>query len=404
MAKADNRTFVIGVGMTKFEKPGSKEWDYPDMVLEAGTKALEDAGIDYKEIEQAYVGYCYGDSTAGQRAIYGLGLTGIPVVNVNNNCSTGSSALFMARQAVKGGLVDCAIAVGFEKMEKGSLGAKFLDRTNPMDQHVMKMIEGRGGWEESPPAPQMFGNAGREHMEKYGSKPEHYAWIGWKNHKHSVNNPYAQFQDEYTLDEIKEAKEIHSPLTKLQCSPTSDGSGVAIVASEDFVEKHDLWDKAVEIAGQAMVTDMDSTFEGASSINIVGFEMSRAAAEQALEEAGVSIDDVDVIELHDCFSANELITYEALGMAEVGHGHELVEEEATTYGGKWVVNPSGGLISKGHPLGATGLAQCSELTWQLRGDADKRQVEGAKVGLQHNIGLGGAAVVTVYKPAEKVAA
>ncbi len=401
MATAGNRTFVIGVGMTKFEKPGSKEWDYPDMVLEAGTKALEDAGIDYKEIEQAFVGYCYGDSTAGQRAIYGLGLTGIPVVNVNNNCSTGSSALYMARQAVKGGLCDCAIAVGFEKMEKGSLGAKFLDRTNPMDKHVMTMIEGRGGWEESPPAPQMFGNAGREHMEKYGSKPEHYAWIGWKNHKHSVNNPYAQFQDEYTIEEIQEAKEIHTPLTKLQCSPTSDGSGVAIVASEDFVEKHNLWDQAVEIAGQAMVTDMESTFEGASSINLVGFDMSKTAAEQALEEAGVSIDDVDVIELHDCFSANELITYEALGMAEVGHGHELVEEEATTYGGKWVVNPSGGLISKGHPLGATGLAQCSELTWQIRGDADARQVEGAKIGLQHNIGLGGAAVVTVYKPAEK---
>ncbi|MGB0873025.1 MAG: lipid-transfer protein [Solirubrobacterales bacterium] len=401
MAHAANRTFVIGVGMTKFEKPGSKEWDYPDMVLEAGTKALEDAGVDYKEVEQAFVGYCYGDSTAGQRAIYGLGLTGIPVVNVNNNCSTGSSALYMARQAVKGGLVDCAIAVGFEKMEKGSLGAKFLDRTNPMDKHVMTMIEGRGGWEESPPAPQMFGNAGREHMEKYGSKPEHYAWIGWKNHKHSVNNPYAQFQDEYTLDEIKEAKEIHTPLTKLQCSPTSDGSGAVVIASEDFVDKHDLWDQAVEIAGQAMVTDMESTFEGASSINLVGFDMSKTAAEQALEEADLTIEDVDVIELHDCFSANELITYEALGMAEVGHGHELVESEDTTYGGKWVVNPSGGLISKGHPLGATGLAQASELTWQIRGDADKRQVEGAKVGLQHNIGLGGAAVVTVYKPAVK---
>ncbi|MFY9469174.1 MAG: lipid-transfer protein, partial [Solirubrobacterales bacterium] len=398
------RTFVIGVGMTKFEKPGSKEWDYPDMVLEAGTKALEDAGIDYSEIQQAFVGYCYGDSTAGQRAIYGLGLTGIPVVNVNNNCATGSSALFMARQAVKGGLVDCAIAVGFEKMEKGSLGAKFLDRTNPMDKHVMTMIEGRGSWEESPPAPQMFGNAGREHMEKYGSKPEHYAWIGWKNHKHSVNNPYAQFQDEYTLDEISEAKEIHSPLTKLQCSPTSDGSGVVIVASEDFVDKHDLWDRAVEIAGQAMVTDMPSTFEEKSSIKLVGFDMSKKAADDALDEAGLTIDDVDVIELHDCFSANELITYEALGMAEEGHGHDLVESKDTTYGGRWVVNPSGGLISKGHPLGATGLAQASELTWQIRGDADKRQVEGAKVGLQHNIGLGGAAVVTVYKPAEKTAA
>jgi len=393
-----NRTFVIGVGMTKFEKPGARDWDYPEMAREAGTKALEDAGIPYEEVEQAFVGYCYGESTSGQRAVYGLGLTGIPVVNVNNNCSTGSSALYMARQAVRGGLARCALALGFEKMEKGSLGVKYTDRTNPIDKHLMTMFEVRKP-EESPFAPQMFGNAGREHMERYGSEADHYAWIGWKNHKHSVNNPYAQFQDEYSLEDIKAAKMIHEPLTKLQCSPTSDGSACAIVASEDFVEEHDLWDQAVEIAGQAMVTDMPSTFDERSSIKIVGFDMSRQAAEQAYEEAGVGPDDVDVVELHDCFSANELITYEALGLAAEGEGHKLVESQDTTYGGRWVVNPSGGLISKGHPLGATGLAQCSELNWQLRGKADKRQVEGAKVGLQHNIGLGGAAVVSVYKPA-----
>ncbi len=393
-----NRTFVIGVGMTKFEKPGSRDWDYPDMAREAGTKALEDAGIPYERVEQAFVGYCYGESTSGQRAVYGLGLTGIPVVNVNNNCSTGSSALYMARQAIRGGLADCALALGFEKMEKGSLGVKYTDRTNPMDKHMTTMFEAREP-EQSPFAPQMFGNAGREHMERYGSEPDHYAWIGWKNHKHSVNNPYAQFQDEYSLEDIKAAKMIHDPLTKLQCSPTSDGSGCAIVASERLVDELDLWDRAVEIAGQAMVTDMPSTFEERSSIKIVGYDMSKKAAEQAYEEAGVGPDDVDVIELHDCFSANELITYEALGLAAEGEGHKLVDSEDTTYGGRWVVNPSGGLISKGHPLGATGLAQCSELTWQLRGDADKRQVEGAKVGLQHNIGLGGAAVVSVYKPA-----
>jgi acetyl-CoA acyltransferase len=393
-----NRTFVIGVGMTKFEKPGSREWDYPDMALEAGTKALEDAGIPYESIEQAFVGYCYGESTSGQRAVYGLGLTGIPVVNVNNNCSTGSSALYMARQAVRGGLADCALALGFEKMEKGSLGVKYTDRTNPIEKHLMTMFEVREP-EQSPFAPQMFGNAGREHMERYGSQPDHYAWIGWKNHKHSVNNPYAQFQDEYSLEDIKAAKMIHAPLTKLQCSPTSDGSACAVVASERFVDDHDLWERAVEIAGQAMVTDMPSTFEEHSSIKIVGYDMSKKAADLAYEEAGVGAEDVDVVELHDCFSANELITYEALGLAAEGEGHKLVENEDTTYGGRWVVNPSGGLISKGHPLGATGLAQCSELTWQLRGDADKRQVEGAKVGLQHNIGLGGAAVVSIYKPA-----
>ncbi|HVO55343.1 MAG TPA: lipid-transfer protein [Solirubrobacterales bacterium] len=393
------RTFVIGVGMTKFEKPGAKEGDYPDWAKEAGEKALADAGIDYGDVEQAFAGYCYGDSTYGQRALYALGLTGIPVVNVNNNCSTGSSALFLARQAVKGGLVDCAMAIGFEKMEKGSLGMKYTDRTPALDKHITRMFEIRDA-EQSPFAPQMFGNAGRDHMQKYGSTPDHYAWIGWKNHKHSVNNPYAQFQDEYSLEDIKAAKMIHEPLTKLQCSPTSDGSACAIVASERYVDEHDLWGQAIEIVGQSMVTDLSSTFdEVADCMTIVGSEMSATAARQAYEEAGVGAAEVDVCELHDCFSANELITYEALGFAAEGEGHKLVEEEATTFGGQVVVNPSGGLISKGHPLGATGLAQCSELTWQLRGEADKRQVEGAKVGLQHNIGLGGAAVVTVYKPA-----
>ncbi len=397
-----SKTYVIGVGMTKFDKPGTKEGDYPDWAKEAGEKALADAGIPYEDVEQAYAGYCYGDSTYGQRALYALGLTGIPVVNVNNNCSTGSSALYLARQAVKGGLVDCALAVGFEKMEKGSLGMKYDDRTPALDKHMTRMFEERDP-EQSPFAPQMFGNAGRDHMDKYGSKPEHFAWIGWKNHKHSVNNPYAQFQDEYTLEEIQDARMIHEPLTKLQCSPTSDGAAAVIVASEKYVDEHDLWDQAVEIAGQSMVTDMSSTFdENADCMTIVGSDMSKEAARQAYEEAGVTADQVDVCELHDCFSANELITYEALGFAEEGEGHLLVEAEATTYGGDGpVVNPSGGLISKGHPLGATGLAQCSELTWQLRGTADKRQVEGAKVALQHNIGLGGAAVVSVYKPAVK---
>jgi sterol carrier protein 2 len=202
------------------------------------------------------------------------------------------------------------------------------------------------------------------------------------------------------MDDIRNARMIHDPLTKLQCSPTSDGAGAAVVASERFVEEHDLWPHAVEIAGQAMVTDLSSTFDDQTDcIKIVGYDMSKEAARQAYEEAGVDASEVDVCELHDCFSANELITYEALGFAAEGEGHKLVDAEATTYGGAGpVVNPSGGLISKGHPLGATGLAQCSELTWQLRGESDERQVAGAKVALQHNIGLGGAAVVTVYKP------
>jgi acetyl-CoA acyltransferase len=393
------RTFVVGVGMTKFDKPGTKQGDYPDWASEAGNNALADAGIRYGLVEQAYAGYCYGDSAYGQRAIYQLGLTGIPVVNVNNNCSTGSSALFLARQAVKGGLADCVLAVGFEKMERGSLGLKYDDRTPALDKHVEAMADVRAP-ERSPITAQLFGNAGREHIERYGSTPEHFAWIGWKNHRHSVDNPYAQFQDEYSLQDIANAPMVHDPLTRLQCSPTSDGAAAAIVASERFVDRHELWDSAVEIAGQAMVTDTPATFSvPRSCINIVGYEMGREAARRAYEEAQVSPEDVDVCELHDCFSTNELISYEALGFAAEGTGHELVEAQATTYGGGGpVVNPSGGLISKGHPLGATGLAQCSELTWQLRGVAGKRQVEGAKLGVQHNIGLGGAAVVTVYLP------
>ena len=395
----ENRTFVVGVGMTSFSKPGTKEGDYPDWAREAGQAALADAGIAYDLVEQAYAGYVYGDSTAGERALYELGVTGIPIVNVNNNCSTGSSALLLARQSVRGGIVDCALALGFEKMQRGSLAAGYSDRANPMERHVKRMLELRD-LEQSPIAPQMFGNAGRDHMDRYGSRPEHYAWIGWKNHKHSVNNPYAQFQIEYTLEEIMAAPMIHEPLTKLQCSPTSDGSAAAIVASERFVDEHGLWDRAIEIVGQALVTDLASSFdENADCIRIVGYDMSKQAAEQAYEQAQVAPDEVDVCELHDCFSANELITYEALGFVAEGEGHHLVEANATTYGGSGpVVNPSGGLISKGHPLGATGLAQCSELTWQLRGGAGARQVEGATTALQHNIGLGGAAVVTVYRP------
>jgi len=390
------KVYVVGVGMTKFEKPGSRAWDYPDMAKEAGTKALEDAGIPYGEVEQAAVGYVYGESTCGQRAVYQLGLTGIPVYNVNNNCSTGSTALFLGRELVEGGIADCVLALGFEKMEKGSLGAKYTDRINPMDRHVDLMVKLRG-FEASPVAPQIFGNAGREHMERYGSKPEQFAKIGLKNHRHSVNNPYSQFQDEYTLEEILAAPMVHAPLTKLQCCPTSDGAAAAVLASEEFVRRHSLEGKAVEIIGQAMVTDTADTFERKSSITLIGSEMTRLAAQRVYEQTGLGPEDVDVIELHDCFSANELITYEALGLCPEGQGGKLIDEGAVTYGGQWVVNPSGGLISKGHPLGATGLAQCSELCWQLRGEASARQVPEAKVALQHNIGLGGAVVVTMYR-------
>ncbi|XP_064415889.1 sterol carrier protein 2 [Latimeria chalumnae] len=398
MAPAAGRVFVVGVGMTKFEKPGARDnFDYPDMAKEAAQKALADAGVSYSEVQQACVGYVYGDSTCGQRAIYhSLGLTGIPIVNVNNNCSTGSTALFMARQLIQGGVADCILALGFEKMEKGSLSSKFMDRTNPMDKH-MEVMMNKYGLSAAPVTPQMFGNAGKEHMELYGTKPEHFVKIAWKNHKHSINNPYSQFQEEYTKDQVMKSRNVYEFLTLLQCCPTSDGAGAALVVSEEFVREHGLEPQAVEILAQEMVTDFSSSFHENSCIKLVGYDMTKEAARRCFEKAGLRPSDVNVIELHDCFSANELISYEALGLCPEGKAGELIDRGDNTYGGKWVVNPSGGLISKGHPLGATGLAQCAELCWQLRGEAGKRQVPGAKIALQHNIGLGGAVVVTLYR-------
>ena len=389
------KVFVIGVGMTKFEKPGSRDWTYPDMVLEAATAALTDAGIGYDRVEQACVGYAHGDSTAGQRAVYGLGHTGIPVYNVNNNCATGSTALFMAKQFVEGGGSDVVLATGFEKMEKGPIAHSGGSQPHPMDKHIDELIAMRG-FGDGPVTAQFFGNAAREHMDRYGSTPEMFAQVAVKNHRHSVENPRAQFRDEYTLAEVLASRMIHDPLTKLQCSPTSDGAAAAIVASEKFVLEHGLSAQAVEIAGMAMVTDTPSTFSR-SDIELVGAEMTRRAARQVYAASGLGPEDVQAVELHDCFSANEILTYEALGLCPEGKGGILAMDGATTYGGRWVVNPSGGLISKGHPLGATGIAQCAELVWQLRGLAGPRQVVGAKVGLQHNIGLGGAVVVAAYR-------
>jgi acetyl-CoA acetyltransferase len=396
--RTGNRVFVAGVGMTKFEKPGRREWDYPDMVRESVSNALADAGVQYADIEQAYVGWVYGDSTAGQRAVYELGLTGIPVINVNNNCSTGSTALFLARTIVAGGLADCVLAAGFEKMEPGSLKMHFPDRENPIDRHMAASYE-LYPQEQGPFAAQVFGNAGREHMKLYGTTAEQLAKIAVKNHRHSVNNPYAQFQTEFTLEQVLAAPMVHDPLTRLQCSPTSDGSAAAVIVSERFLEQRGLAERAVEIVAQSMVTDLESTFADHSARSIVGAKMTEKAAREVYESAGVGPHDVDVIELHDCFSANELVTYEALGLCGEGEAGRLIDDGEVTYGGEWVVNPSGGLISKGHPLGATGLAQCSELTWQLRGAAGKRQVDKVDLALQHNIGLGGACVVTLYRRA-----
>lgn len=388
------RVNVIGVGMTKFQKPGASD-EYNVMAAAAAKAALEDAKIPFKDVEAAYCGYVYGDSTCGQRSVYELGLTGIPVYNVNNNCSTGSTALLLAKQAIEGGIAECVLALGFEKMEKGALGAKFADRVNPLEWQVgvMNKVQGVNA---APFAAQMFGGAGREYRFKYGTKRETFAKVSEKARKHASNNPYALFNQVLSVEEILASEEVFDPLTRYQCCPPTCGAGAAILCSDEFAKKHGI-SKPVWIAGQAMTTDYESSFKDDSMIKMVGFDMAKACAKKVYDQAGLGPKDVQVVELHDCFTANEILTYEALGLCEEGQAEKLIEDGDNTYGGKWVTNPSGGLLSKGHPLGATGLAQCTELVWQLRGTADKRQVPNAKVALQHNLGLGGACVITMYR-------
>jgi sterol carrier protein 2 len=388
------KVHVAGVGMIPFTKPGTEE-PYHVMGARAARAALEDAGIEYRRVEQAYAGYVYGDSTCGQKALYGVQMTGIPIVNVNNNCSTGSAALYLARQAIAGGTAECVLALGFEQMEPGAICAKFPDRPTPFEafDHLTDELVGHS---EVPLAIRYFGGAGQFHMQKYGTRIETFAKIRAKASRHAVNNPLAIFRKELTEEEILASPVLMYPVHRLMACPPTCGAAAAILCSADFARQHNL-DTRVSIRAQAMTTDTPETFESRDMLELVGYGMARRAAQQVYDDAGISPDDVDVVELHDCFAQNELISYEALGLAPEGEGEKLVWDEDNTYGGKFVINTSGGLLSKGHPLGATGLAQCTELVWQLRAAAGLRQVQNAKLGLQHNLGIGGACVVTLYE-------
>lgn len=386
---------VVGVGMIPFVKPGANK-PYPEMAAVATRAALADAGFGYERIEQAYVGFVYGDSTAGQRALYEVGMTGIPVVNVNNNCSTGSTALFLARQAVQSGAVECALALGFEQMNPGALGAQFPDRPTPFerfDDETTALV----GHTEIPMALRYFAGAGLAHMLQYGTPLETFAKIRAKASRHAANNPVALFRNVVTTEDVM-ASPVLWPgvMTRLMACPPTCGAAAAILCSEAFAARHGL-DCSVRIRAQAMTTDSPVTFGAHDMREVVGFSMAKAAANKVYESAGIGPREVDVVELHDCFAQNELLTYEALGLCPEGGAQKFIDDGDNTYGGQIVTNPSGGLLSKGHPLGATGLAQCTELVQQLRGTADKRQVEGARLALQHNLGLGGACVVTLYE-------
>ncbi len=391
----NRKVLVAGVGMIPFTKPGASA-PYPQMAAEATRLAQADAGLGYAQVQQAYVGYVYADSTAGQRALYEVGMSGIPIVNVNNNCSTGSTALFLARQAVESGAADCVLALGFEQMSPGALGSVFKDRPSPFDRFDQTTDE-LVGHAEIPLALRYFGGAGLAHMQQFGTRLSTFAKIRAKASRHAAHNPLALFRTVLTEEEVLSAPVMWpGVMTRLMACPPTCGAAAALVCSEDFAARHGLR-AAVRIRAQAMSTDGPETFESRDMRELVGFGMARRAAEQVYEAAGVGPADLDVVELHDCFAHNELISYEALGLCPVGGAERFVVDGDNSYGGQVVTNPSGGLLSKGHPLGATGLAQCTELVQQLRGTAGPRQVPQARLALQHNLGLGGACVVTLYE-------
>ncbi|MGQ7819311.1 lipid-transfer protein [Metapseudomonas furukawaii] len=390
-----SKVIVAGVGMIPFSKPGASP-SYTDMGAAAVRLALKDAGVDYDKVQMAFAGYVYGDSTSGQTAIYEVGRTAIPIINVNNNCSTGSTALYLARAAVESGQVECALALGFEQMQAGALKSHWDDRprTRASVVHVMEGLTSDVA--DLPQALRTFGGAGREHMQKYGTRMETFAAIRAKASRHAANNPLALFKNVVTTEEVMNDKVMWpGVMTRLMACPPTCGAAAAIICSEAFAKRHGLRTD-VAILAQSMATDPVESFDPPSLIAYAGFHMAQVAAARVYETAGIGPQDLQVVELHDCFAHNELLTYEALGLCPVGAGERFVLDGDNTYGGQVVTNPSGGLLSKGHPLGATGLAQCYELTHQLRGTADKRQVEGVSIALQHNLGLGGACVVTLY--------
>ncbi len=386
---------VIGVSMVKFEKPGKNE-PYEIMASKAITGALKDAGIDLTDIEQAYASYVYGDSTCGQTALYQVGMTGFPIINVNNNCSSGSTALYMARQAVESGSSDSVLAFGFEEMKPGALGDNWTDRTSPFQWIYNRFDQLNSELPDGPVAIKVFGAAGIEYLEKYDANPDIFGKVAVKSRKHAINNPYSLFTKELHLDEVMNSPVIYPGLTRFMACPPTCGAAAVIVCSDRFAKKHNI-DHAVKIVAQSMTTDTPDSYE--DNLRLVGSGMTARAANLVYEKAGIGPKDVDVVELHDCFTPNEVITYEGLGLCGEGEAEKFINDRENTYGGKYVINPSGGLMSKGHPLGATGLAQCTELVWHLRGTAGNRQVEGARTALQHNLGLGGACVVTLYQKA-----
>ena len=387
---------IGGVGMVPFRKPGQSE-GYEVMGENAVRTALKDAGIDYSLIEQAFCGYVYGDSCAGQTALYRVDINGIPIFNVNNNCASGSSAFALAVQAIESGQVECALALGFEQMAPGAIDVVFPDRTSPLARHgeaISALMNLTDEERDTPPAVCMFG-AQVDAMHELGVTDETLASISVKSRNHAAFNENAIFRTPLSVEEILASPPIFRGLRKNYACPPSCGAAAVIVCTPEFARSHGVRSD-VHLAGRGWSSDRREYFHG-NVLDVMFQALSKDAADRAYEDAGIGPGDVDVIELHDCFTSNELATYVALGLCKPEELNEFVESGRGTYGGDWVINPSGGLLAKGHPLGATGLAQLTELTLQLRGEAGKRQVQDAKVALQHNGGLGSAGFVHILK-------
>ncbi|MGB2694716.1 MAG: thiolase family protein [Dehalococcoidia bacterium] len=373
---------IVGVAMLKFGR-------YPDKnVEELGAQAcllaLKDAGMSLKDIELMVSGNLYqSNATVGQRILKQIGQTGIPVINVANACATGSTAFREAYMSVASGAYDIAMAVGSEQMGKmGLLGTGGGRGAGISPEGVV----GSGLM------PAVFGQAGVEHMRKYGTTFEQFAKVAVKNHKHSMANPYSQYQVETSLEDVMNARMVAWPNTLYMCCPTGDGAAAAIITSMDKAKQYTT--KPIKVGASVLTSDpwseRDLTLPDVNTL-------TRNAAAEAYEKAGVGPEDLNLVELHDCFATAELLHYENLGLCGEGEAGRMIDEGETSLGGRVVVAPSGGLLSKGHPLGATGVANICEVVWHLRDEAGDRQVEGAKVGLAHVIGLGSACTIHILQ-------
>ena len=384
---------VVGAGILPFTKPGSSA-SLHDMGSAAVRLALADSRLDYADVQQACVGHVYGDSTSGQAALYGVGLTGLPVVNVNNNCASGASALYLGAQAIRAG-ADCILVLGMEQMLPGALRSAFPHHPSPLRRHGETLSRLMDYDPSLSVTAQFYAAAAREYLALHGQTSAVLGEVVSAFRRHAAHNPVAVFREQVSAQDVLRSATVCEPITRLQCCAPTCGAAAVILSSHDFAHRRGLLARGPALRAIAMATDLPATFESGSAMALMGSSESRRASSAVYEASGFGVADCQLVELHDSFAINAIVSIEALGLADAGAADRLIRDGQHTYGGRWVVNPSGGLISKGHPLGATGVAQVVEVVQQLRGEAGVRQVPRARAGLCHNQGIGGATVVSL---------